>query len=146
MPFFCARDTISSWFRLFEIDDIYNQRKHLIIFLLNFRTAHCSFHVGPIMIVDEPFTVGFSLIGYLYMIDKISCLELDNIYFFGSDWQWSDDSHHENKKGQSDRQVQKGDRSEIWGARACALIADLIIKLRDAYHLIETSSFWINDE
>jgi long-subunit acyl-CoA synthetase (AMP-forming) len=33
------------------------------------------------MIVDEPFTVGFSLIGYLYMIDKISCLELDNIFF-----------------------------------------------------------------
>jgi len=56
--FLCVHVTLFHDFD-FLIDDIYHQRKHLIILLINFRTAHCSFRVGPIMIVDEPFTVGF---------------------------------------------------------------------------------------
>lgn len=31
---------------------------------INFRTAHCSFRIGPIMIADEPFTVSFH--SYIY--------------------------------------------------------------------------------
>lgn len=107
----CARDAAVPWF--FWLFDIWcHQRKCLIILLMRFRTAHCSFRVGPILVVDEPFTVGFAPIIFVNIIDV--CLELDgNFCLFCSDWQWSDDTHHENKKGQSDRQVQEGDRSLV---------------------------------
>jgi hypothetical protein len=91
---------------------------------------------------------GFS---FIFIMEKLSLHGTWQYIFFCSDWQWSDDTHHENKKGQSDRQVQKGNRSVVQvrrGARACALIADLSNKKieRDASRLIETSYFWINDE
>jgi hypothetical protein len=69
-----------------------NQRRHWIILPINFRTTHCSFRFGPIMIVDEPFTVSFH--SYLYSRSYLSC-KLDII--FCSDWQCTVDTHHETK-------------------------------------------------
>jgi hypothetical protein len=52
--------------------------------LMRFRTAHCSFRVGPILVVDEPFTVGFAPIIFVNIIDV--SLELDgNFCLFCSD-------------------------------------------------------------
>ena len=64
----------------------------------------CSFRIGPIMIVDEPFTV--SSRSYLYSRSYLAC-KLDII--FCSDWQWTDDTHHENKTGQSDSKIPNRD-------------------------------------
>ena len=85
-----------------------NQRRHWTILPINFRTARCSFRIGPIMIVDEPFTV--SIHSYLYSRSYLAC-ELDII--FCSDWQRTDDTHHENKTGQSDRKIPNRDRSVV---------------------------------
>ena len=98
-----------------------NQRRHWTILPINFRTARCSFRIGPIMIVDEPFTV--SIHSYLYSRSYLACKF--NIIFC-SDWQWTDDdTHHENKTGQSDSKrkyqtdMESCCSSEIWGIRAC---------------------------
>lgn len=119
-PFFVCTWRCCSMIFFWLFDIWCHQRKCLIILLMRFRTAHCSFRVGPILVVDEPFTVGFAPIIFVNIIDV--SLELDgNFCLFCSDWQWSDDTHHENKEGQSDRQVQEGDRSLVQvtrGARA----------------------------
>ena len=82
-----------------------NQRRHWTILPINFRTARCSFRIGPIMIVDEPFTV--SIHSYLYSRSYLACKF--NIIFC-SDWQWTDDdTHHENKTGQSDSKIPNRD-------------------------------------
>ena len=75
---------------------------------INFRTAQCSFRIGPIMIVDEPFTVSFH--SYLYSRSYHAC-ELDIIFY--SDRQRTDDTHHENKTGQSDCKIPNRDRSVV---------------------------------
>jgi len=118
----CARDTISGlwlfdWWHL-SSEEAFNY------FVNKFQDRALLFPCRANYDCRRTIYGGFS---FIFIIEKLS-LHGTWQYFFSSDWQWSDDTHHENKKGQSDRQVQKGNRSVVQvrcGARACALIADL---------------------
>ena len=118
----CARDTISGlwlfdWWHL-SSEEAFNY------FVNKFQDRALLFPCRANYDCRRTIYGGFS---FIFIIKKLS-LHGTWQFFFSSDWQWSDDTHHENKKGQSDRQVQKGNRSVVQvrrGARACALIADL---------------------
>jgi len=118
----CARDTIS-WLWLFDWWHL-SSEEAFNYFVNKFQDRALLFPCRANYDCRRTFYGGFS---FIFIIEKLS-LHGTWQYFFSSDWQWSDDTHHEYKKGQSDRQVQKGNRSVVQvrrGARACALIADL---------------------
>lgn len=77
------------------------------------RTEGFSFQIGPILVVDEPFTVKYLKLNHLRFCTKKKYLNILMSLFAYADGQWVDDSNNENSKGQSSSSIPGANRPSL---------------------------------